>query len=391
MKAFSLSNEQIAAVAAALIVDELGARFGRHIDTLTGASWSAETPIFEGGAELSGDEAAACLARLYRFFGHAEATPEAAERALLGDWASAVEALVARRLARFSFVAAGDEAREVSHAADVIFADAASVANLLYGRRRILSLVAPHSLIGFTLSTLTPNLLEAPAIDVRNMPPDELNKSLVFGDALVATPSLWRYIIGQGVFAPDNAMAVFFGEPMTAELSADIRKAGFGAQREIYGSTEHGLIGWRDAPSDPFALFDQWKRNGDDLRRTTPSGAAIVMTPMDLLAWDGERRFRLGGRRDGAVQIGAVNVFPARIAQKIAEHPEIESCLVSVSRHAGGADRLVATIRLATGRAPSEKTARSIDGWCRLKLRPYERPRIYNFTAETELQKKGPR
>lgn len=381
MKAFSLTREQIAAVAAALIVDELGARFGRHVDTLTGASWSAETPVFEGGVELSPEEATACLARLYRFFGHADWTPAAKEGALLGDWADAVGALLARRLAEFSFAAAGDDAREVSHAADVIFADAASVANLLYGRRRILSLVAPHSLIGFILSALTPNLLEAPAVDVRKMSPEELKAALAFGDALVATPSLWRYIISQGVFAPDNAMAVFFGEPMTAELSADIRKAGFGAQREIYGSTEHGLIGWRDAPSDPFALFDQWRRNGDELRRTTPSGAAIVMAPMDLLIWEGERRFRLGGRRDGAVQIGAVNVFPARIAQKIAEHPDIESCEVSVSRHAGGADRLVATIRLATGRAPSEKAARSIDGWCRQKLRPHERPRIYNFAG----------
>src|SRR5690606_14313432 len=108
----------------------------------------------------------------------------------------------------------------------------------------------------------------------RKMTPDELNAALSFGDALIATPSLWRYILAQDIFAPDNAMAVSFGEPMTVELSAKIRKAGFGAQREIYGSTEHGLIGWRDSPSEPFALFDQWARRGEDLRRATPSGEA---------------------------------------------------------------------------------------------------------------------
>jgi 4-coumarate--CoA ligase (photoactive yellow protein activation family) len=382
LKAFSLTTDQIASIAASLAVDELAARFDRHVDTLKAATWSAETPLLEGGADLSVEEAAACRARLFQFFGGA--APPAIDAKAFGDWAAEVVARISERLTAFSFHAAGDGGSEAKHAADVIFADAASAANLLYGRRRILSLVAPHGLIGFVLSILTPNLLEAPAIDVRKTTPDELKKSLAFGDALVATPSLWRYVMAQGVFAPDNSMAVFFGEPMTPDLSAEIRKAGFGAQREIYGSTEDGLIGWRDSPSDPFALFDQWRRSGDGVVRILPAGGAVEKTPMDILVWEGERRFRLGGRRDGAVQIGAVNVFPARIAQKIAEHPEIAECRVAVSRHAGGADRLVATIALKRAGPPPESVARSIDNWCRQKLRAYERPRVYNFAESVE-------
>lgn len=384
MKAFALSREQIASVAAALTIDELGSRFGRHIDTLAGAAWSSETPLFAGGAELSAEEAKACLERVYRFFGREDAAAAAKGASTIGDWADSAAAAISGRLLSFSFSAAGDDERGFSHRADAIFADAASAANLLYGRRRILSLVAPHSLIGFTLAILTPNLLQAPSIDVRGMAPDELKKFLAFGDALIATPSLWRYMTAQGVFAPDNAMAVFFGEPMTADLAAEIRKAGFGAQREIYGSTEHGLIGWRDVPSDPFALFDQWRRQGGDLRRTFPSGDVADVTPMDLLSWEGDRRFRLSGRRDGAVQIGAINVFPARIAQKIAEHPEIGRCEISVSKHQIGADRLIATIELKSGAQPSESTARSIDSWCRARLRPHERPRLYSYAASAE-------
>lgn len=381
MKAFAFAREQIASVAASLTADELGARFDRHIDTLTGAGWSADTPLFDDGAELSPEEARACRQRLYRFFGREEAAASAKSASTFGDWADGVAATISHRLTAFSFSAARDDEREYSHRADAIYADAASAANLLYGRRRILSLVAPHSLIGFTLSVLTPNLLQAPAIDVRCMSPDELKKFLAFGDALIATPSLWRYMIAQGVFAPDNAMAVFFGEPMTAELASEIRKAGFGAQREIYGTTEHGLIGWRDVPSDPFALLDHWRRRDAELRRIFPCGETADVASMDELVWEGERRFRLGGRRDGAVQIGAINVFPARIAQKIAEHPEIRRCDISVSKHQTGADRLVVTIELNSGAPPSESTARSIDSWCRAKLRPYERPRLYSYAA----------
>lgn len=380
MKAFIISPEQVSAVAAALVADELGSAFGRHVDTFTAASWFADTPLGDSGAELTADEQTAIRERVFRFFG-VDSADASARAGTIGDWAGEIVAAIRQRLTSFSFSAATDGQREFRHSADAIFSDAAAAANLVYGRRRILSLVSPHSLIGFTLSVLAPNLLQTPGIDVRGMTPDELKKFLAFGDALVATPSLWRYIIGQGVTAPDNAMAVFFGEPMTAELASSIRKAGFNAQREIYGTTEHGLIGWRDSPSDPFALLDHWMRRPQGMARVQPSGEETEIEPMDTLVWDGDRRFRLGGRRDGAVQIGAVNVFLERVAQKIAEHPEIRSCQLLVAKSETGADRLVASIVLESGRAPSETTARSIDTWCRSRLRPYERPRLFSYAA----------
>lgn len=381
MRAFVLTHAQIASVSAALTADALGSEFGRHVDTLTAAGWSADTPLGEGGAELTPEEARRCFSGICRFFGVAAAGNAAGGAERFGDWVDFLKAAVDRKLAQFAFIAAGDGARAVSRAADVVYSDAAAAANLLYGRRRVISLVSPHSLIGFTLTILAPNLLQAPAVDARGMAPADLRKFLAFGDAVIATPSLWRYALAQGVVAPDNAMAVFFGEPMPAELSAEIRKAGFGAQREIYGSTEDGLIAWRDSPGDPFALFDQWRRDGDGLSRRLPSGEAAAISPMDLLLWEGERRFRLGGRRDGAVQIGAVNVFPAKISEKIGEHPDVKSCEISISKNAAGADRLVANIELKTGGPPSETTARAIDAWCRAKLRPCERPRLYAFVA----------
>ena len=378
MKAFSIPRPQIAIVAAALIADELGSAFGKHVDTLTAASWWAETPIQEGGADLSGDEAAAVRLRALRFFG-VEPKAQPGTPSKIGDWVDEIAASIDRRLTSFSFAAAGENAPEYAHQADAIFAGAAAASNLLYGRRRVLSLISPHSLIGFTLTVLSPNLLNTPSVDVRGMAPDELKKFLSFGDALIATPSLWRYVIAQGIVAPDNAMAVFFGEAMTPQLSAEIRKAGFNAQREIYGSTEHGLIAWRDSPGDPFALFDHWSRCDEKLSRRAPSGEHADVEPMDRFVWEGDRRFRLGGRRDGAVQIGGINIFPERIAQRISEHPAVASCVVELSKEEAGGDRLVAAISLHENGSPAESVARSIDAWCRAKLRPHERPRLYNY------------
>lgn len=377
MKAYRLSRDQIVGVSGALFIEVLSAEFSRQIGPSARSALDAATPLGEGGLELSPDERAACLARVARFFGEEDLFSESAPESL-GAAAGLIEERISTSLKRFCFSAAGGLGRLFDHPADRIFGDAAALANLLYGRRRILSLVAPHSLIGFSASILAPNLLGLPAIDARGLSPEELQSSFAFGDAVVATPSLWRYLIGQGVKAPDNAMAVTFGEALSPELSAEIRKAGYGAQREIYGSTESGLVGWRDTPSDPFALFEFWRRDGEALIRIAPSGEEIAVVPMDFFQWEGDRRFRLSGRRDGAVQIGGVNVFPDEIAARISAHPAVRGCMVQLSRHPGGMDRLIAKIALKNGPV-SESVARSIDAWCRATLRPHERPRVYSF------------
>jgi 4-coumarate--CoA ligase (photoactive yellow protein activation family) len=384
MKAFELEHSQIVSIVGSLIADELNTRFRRNIDLLKKGALSQAARLRDSDFDLKDDEYAAAARRVSRYFG---ADPDLlVDRGseTIGDWAAALEITIRRQLTSFSFTPAGrdSETQACVHAADAVFADAAAVSNLLYGRRRLVSLVAPHSLMGFTLTVVSANLQQIPAIDGRALSPEELNKTLLFGDVVVATPSLWRYLLSQELKAPDNAMAVYFGEAMNATLAAELRKAGFGAHREIYGSTETGLIGWRDSPGESFRLFDSLSRSGDGLVRKQPSGDSATFLPMDIFAWESDRTFRLAGRRDGAVQIGAVNVFPDHIASVIQRHPEVTHCEIVSGKHQSGFDRLIAHIVLTNGAAPTETIARGIDSWCRLHLLPHERPRIYNFERE---------
>lgn len=383
MKAFDITREQIAAIIAGLVADELSWRFKRHTDFLTIAGWRGETLLGSGGLALSPDERAAAMRRVAGYF-DVDITSFSGEAATtIADWADLIRASIRRSLTAFRFTPAGrdSETEACVHSADEVFCDAAAAANLLYGRRRMISLIAPHNFLGFAVTVLTPNLQTIPSLDARRMAPEELTDTCAFGDVVVATPTLWRYLVDEGLEAPDNAMGVFFGENITLDLVSDLRKCGFGALRELYGSTETGLVGWRDSPSDAFVLFDHWRRDGDNLMRRLPGGGERAATPMDILEWTGDRSFRLAGRRDGAVQVGAVNVFPDRIAAAICEHDAVEDCRVRVARRAGGVNRLVARIKLNPEIAPSEQTAREIDAWCRRRLRPHERPRIYNFES----------
>ncbi len=384
MKSFSISVEQIARVVGAASADELSRRFNRHVDFLTTASWTGSALLGAGGLGLNGEERAACANRAAALFGLNQGHLNQVKAEKIEDWAESIAEGLSGGLTTFSFkpAARNDDDAAINHGADEIFQDAAAAANILYGRRRLLSFVAPHSLLGLELSVLTPNLLGIESVDARGMTPDSLSKNLLFGDVLIATPTLWRYMMQEKLTAPDNTLAVSFGEPMTQELAIEMRKSGFGVLRELYGSTETGLIAWRDNPGEPFVLFDHWRREGENLSRIRPDQTSLLVEPMDALGWTGDRDFRLSGRRDGAVQIGAVNVFPDAVANAMQGHPNIESCEVSVGRRGDGASRLVAHIVLNSDALPNEKTARVIDAWCRTNLRQQERPQIYNFEAK---------
>ncbi len=382
MKAFELSTDQVAPIVLALVADELRRRFRRRLDGATTALLSPEAELGRGGLGLGDEEIAACAARAAGFFHAPLGGLQTGPDATIAGWAAALASAARRRLVAFAFSAAGEAARPaVDHAAADIFADAAAASSLVYGRRRLVSLVSPHSLMGFVLTILTPNLQQIPRLDARGMTPEALNKAFSFGDVVVATPSIWRFLVQEGARAPDNVIGVYFGESMDVELANNMRKAGFNAQREVYGSTETGLVGWRDSPGRPFRLFDSLARNGDGVDRIAPDGQRRPIAPPDELEWVDARSFKLGRRRDGAVQIGAVNVFPERVAAVVETHSDVKSCRIEVGRHSGGFDRLIARILLREGLSPTEGRARSIDRHCRERLEPHERPRIYKYEA----------
>ncbi|MEM9989628.1 MAG: hypothetical protein AAF723_08930 [Pseudomonadota bacterium] len=243
----------------------------------------------------------------------------------------------------------------------------------------MLSLVSAHSLMGLVTTILAPNLQHLDVIDGRDLSPDELADRISFGDIVVATPTLWRYLADTLPGMANNVMGLCFGERLGVDLSSRLRQRGLGAMRELYGSTETGVVAWRDTPPDPFVLFDHWSRDSGAIIRHRPNGREAQIMPMDDLEWASDKSFQLGKRRDGAVQIGAVNVFPSTIANIIKDHPAVFDCDVRVSQRSGALDRLIADITLTPDRVPDQAMAWAIDEWCRSKLRPPERPRIYAF------------
>ncbi|MEM1193374.1 MAG: hypothetical protein AAGH42_08295 [Pseudomonadota bacterium] len=385
MRAYALTDADVIRVIEGLVFDELMRSDPSSRTRIQDQDWAAGFSLGPDGADLDSALIAQCTQAIGAFFAmDGEGAVQFDPHARVSDWAQTVTRHLMQSLLHLVFRPAGRGKASITyaHRADTLFQDAAAVASLLQGRRRMISLVSPHSLMGFCVTILVPKLQGIDVIDGRTMVPEDLTQALAFGDVVVGTPSVWSYMIREGISAPDNTMGVTFGEVMSRELGADMRRKGIGVLREFYGSTETGIVGWRDSSTDRFALFDHFDPSETGLSRHLPNGHSVSVEVMDHLAWEGERGFTLGGRRDGAVQIGAVNVFPDWIAAVITDHDRVERCAVHVAATRNGANRLVADIHLKPGIAPNEAIAREIDRHTRGKLAVPERPQIYHFYTE---------
>jgi len=382
MDAFSFSPRDISSIVRGVITDELSRADKSNRTRINDGDWSDDLVLGSSGLDLDPVLIAACQAAVVEFFN----LPKDCAGAILSDdtlgvWAQLIDRALKTKMTQFTFRPAGrgSELVSFSHRADTLFQDAAAAASLLQGRRRMVSFVSPHSLVGFAITVLVPKLQGIDVIDARELLPDEITQKLAFGDVIVATPSVWSYMVREGVTAPDNTMGVTFGEVMSRELGAQMRRKGIGVLREFYGSTQTGILGWRDSSTDRFALFDHFERDGQNLNRHLPGGRKALIDAMDFLQWENDRGFTLAGRRDGAIQIGAINVFPDWIANVIEDHARVAKCEIVVSETATGANRLVANIYLKSRARPTENIARDIDTHARSRLAIQERPQIYNF------------
>ncbi|MEM8988390.1 MAG: hypothetical protein AAGC95_16865 [Pseudomonadota bacterium] len=381
MKGFHIAVAHLERVIADITAAVLSSQFKRHIASRDRARWTGQTAFGAPGLALSETERIAVGARCAAFFG-CEDRFVLEENDTIAAAAQRVSELISKNFVSLQFATmSGDGTVKVcAYPADQLYQDAVALSGVLQGRRRIVSMVSAHNIVGFAATVVMAELQGLETVDGRGLSAGALSAELAFGDLLIATPTVWRYLSKTLERTPDNVMGASFGETMRADLAADLREIGLGALREIYGVTEMGLVAWRDGPPEAFRPFAHWRQGEDDAHfiRLRPDGGFTPIEVMDAVVWEGDA-FHLHGRRDGAVQVGGVNVYPKRIGEIIEMHPLVDVCRVRLGRQREGAVRLIAHMVLSPSAAPSDSVMRDIDKWCRLHLRPPERPRIFNF------------
>lgn len=314
-------------------------------------------------------------------------------RPFFGDWLEIAKEGLDRFDTRLTFRTSGSSGKPKAcmHLRADLEQEVAYVANLLIGRRRVLSAVPAQHIYGFLFTVLLPQrLCSAPVRDVRNMSVHGLMAILEAGDLLISHPAHWALF---GRFLndiPSDVIGISSTSPCPEELSRSLTAGGLARFVEIYGSSETAGIGWRDTPGAPYRLLPFWQRDPSDestlIRRASEGSPRRVALP-DRLTWQDNNCFTVGGRLDEAVQVAGTNVYPARVARVLMEHPHVMSANVRLmAPHEG--DRLKAYIVITAGTDP-EALRIALMQWANARLNAAERPKSLTFGSSIPLNNRG--
>jgi 4-coumarate--CoA ligase (photoactive yellow protein activation family) len=340
-----------------------------------------------------------------RFFGLPEKEARVLE-SLSGceEWARHIHASITTKGRwSFTFFTSGSTGRPCPHTYGFAEMEEEALALRLFfpDRRRVVSVMPIHHVFGFAFALMLPKYLDIPVKDMPPLPSAEFFRELREGDLVLAFPVFWRSFLDmcsgpRAVFCPPQVRGVTSGAPCPPEtiegllaLLPQKGRAILDGMTEIYGATEFGAVGLRRQCRGLYTLLPHWERvlldNGEwGIRRQ--SGSA---TPLpDIVSWEGGRSFVPLGRKDNAVQVGGVNVFPARVADLLRGHPKVRDCAVRLMRPEEGT-RLKAFVVPEEGAPPEFALARELKRWLTERLEPAARPKSVSLGSSLPVTFSG--
>lgn len=355
-----LGRDAIGRVLDSLVRWELAALFRRRGEPAP-ERVGARTPLGEAGVGLDSIELIGLGTAVAEYFHLGEAGNEdnLLRRPTLERWRRVVLDARACCDERITFRTSGStgDAQPCTHALAALRAEALEFAALHapHAPRRVVLAAPAHHIYGFIHGTLVPAALGVPVVDAAGWGPGQWRRGLQAGDIVTSHPLLWASIAQAVPRLRAGVRGVTSTAPCDPALIGRLRDQGLDAMIDVYGASETAGIGWRDDPHAPYALLSRWERatdgadgatrlraaGADPAGPTAPAwGSAAPVEPVepvesaepvelaDRIEWVGARALRPAGRRDGAVQVGGVNVWPARIARRIAGWPGVAACVV---------------------------------------------------------------
>lgn len=211
------------------------------------------------------------------------------------------------------------------------------------------------------------------------------------GDLIVGYPACYKLATRDGLTLPVDVIALTSTEPCLPLLWRRLQAAGCAGVIEAYGSSETAGIGVRMAPDAPFELLPHWSRHPDEtdwIQRLDTSGAPVRFALQDHLYWLDSGCFHVAGRRDRAVQIAGINVFPQRIEAMLRNHPEIAEAAVRLARVDQGG-RLKAFVVPSPECADPATLVERLHLWLGERLPALERPRTITIGRQLPRSELG--
>lgn len=242
--------------------------------------------------------------------------------------------------------------------------EAESLSCFFAGIRRVIAVTPVHHVYGFAFSLMLPKRLEIASVHHHPLTTADFFRLLQPGDLIIAFPLFWSSALKMSqntlrILLPGELRGVTSGAPCPPDVieglltkNANADKPFLDEMTEIYGATEFGAVGIRRDCRASYTLLPHWERiqvRGESGPAGEPAEWGICratgkQSPLpDIVEWMDERHFVPVGRKDKAVQVSSINVYPAKIAKILCGHPKVYDCVVRLMRPEEG-DRLKAFI-----------------------------------------------
>jgi 4-coumarate--CoA ligase (photoactive yellow protein activation family) len=349
--------------------------------------------------ELSEDRRRIPAEAVARFFG----LDDAEASALAGldtyeQWARHVcRGPAGQGITNFVFSTSGSTGPPVSHSFSVqeLEEEAQSLASFFAGTGRVVSVMPVHHIFGFAFAVMLPRILGIETLDRHPLPSEDFFKTLRPGDLVLAFPVFWKSVLDmcsgpQPPILPPEIHGVSSGAPCPPEVIERLLAARPDGGRqlcagmtEIYGATEFGAVGFRRECREDYALLPHWQRvalpgqaGGEEwgIRRMHGKPSPVP----DSLVWRDERHFAPLRRKDKAVQVAGINVFPERVAEVLRGHPQVADCVVRLMHPKEGA-RLKAFVVPQQDTIAVTRLMRDLRRLIVDRLEPAARPKSIRF------------
>ncbi|MEO1807894.1 MAG: AMP-binding protein [Bacteroidota bacterium] len=248
--------------------------------------------------------------------------------------------------------------------------------------------VSPLHIYGFLFTVLLPSHIGIGVMDMRKVHTHQVFSLVKPSDWIIGFPLLYRQWIHSDVRIPLGLKLLSSTSPLPFEVASQMHAYGLEVT-EIYGSTETAGIGYRAHPENSFHLLPYWQRKEDQLVRYHPTqGASAPFALMDKCKWETNHRFTILGRRDHAVQVGGINVFPNQVAEQIRGIQGVANCWVKKMKPSEG-ERLKCWVLLADPKASASSLKKICYQWIEEHLSAEARPRHVIVSDHPPLDEMG--
>ncbi len=209
---------------------------------------------------------------------------------------------------------------------------------LIQNRKRALVTSPLHHLYGFTFGLLLPLSLGIP-IRLEAPMPTAIAHQIKQQDLVIGVPLLYGHMARLENIESRQSFLMTGTAPMPAEVFEQLLSLGF-KMIECFGSSEMGVMCCRLSPKIHFSLLPQFTRlkqtdeqnSSDIVQRTLPDNSVQNFTLQDNIDWKDDRHLLPMGRKDFAVQVAGVNVFPEYVEKILNAHEAINACSVRLMR-----------------------------------------------------------